>query len=280
MLKFAVAFAVGFGLCAVALFVLNALGADRHWVRGRIGFRAGLPLVGILIGVAQVGGEFLSRLIDRSVDGLDLSGVTELSREVVVLAVVGAAAVGLFEDVISPRVPSLVRAPGHPLVTLRRAALLIVAAFVASAHAWDGGFFDAEVTGRAVLIFLSATLFSEFDTGRGRCAKLGIIASAAMMVVSVRDPNLAGLAMVMGSAIVLLVPEMRRRSALGLGGSLAMGASFGAALSMWLDPDQHMLVVWVMLALVLVIRYALSERSWGREPLRTLDRLGTGEAAR
>jgi UDP-N-acetylmuramyl pentapeptide phosphotransferase/UDP-N-acetylglucosamine-1-phosphate transferase len=89
------------------------------------------------------------------------------------------------------------------------------------------------------------------------------------------EPQLAGVALAVGAAAGLLVPDLRERLMLGDSGANVLGAVLGLGVLLTCSPGVRLVVLVVVLALNLVSEVVSFSRVIDRvAPLRALDRLG------
>ena len=241
----------------------NVRGADVPVAVGMV-----LPVVLLAAGASLV-------LLDAG----DLVQVPQGALAVSVLAAAGFGLLGLFDDLAGDREAQGFR--GH-LSALRSRQLttgavklfgggalaVLVAAPTARERFWV-------LLADAALIALSANLANLFDRAPGRLAKVSLLAAVPIVVVAGIDPDLAGPAVVLGTLVALLVPDLRERLMLGDTGANVLGATLALAVVLTTAPSTRVVVLVVVAALNL-----LSERvSFSRViqqvgPLRWFDGLG------
>lgn len=125
------------------------------------------------------------------------------------------------------------------------------------------------------LVALSANLANLFDRAPGRVTKVFLVLSAVLVAVAAGAPQLLGLCVVAGAALVLLLPDLRERMMLGDAGANPMGATLGLTCVLCTTPVARTWVLVVVLALNLVSeRVSFSRVIDAVAPLRALDRLG------
>lgn len=133
------------------------------------------------------------------------------------------------------------------------------------------------------LVALAANLANLFDRAPGRLTKVAVIAAVVLVAVGpwsvvegdgLRSPPVAAL-FVVGSAVGLLVPELREQIMLGDTGANAVGAALGLGVVMALDEHARVGVMVVLLVLNLVSERISFSRVIGSTPgLSHLDRWG------
>ncbi len=96
---------------------------------------------------------------------------------------------------------------------------------VVVAHVRDGNIAMLVIDGAVVA--LSANLTNLLDLAPGRTTKVSMVWAAVLAVVSGFDPVLWPIAIVMGAAAALLVPDLRERMMLGDTGANVLGAVLG-----------------------------------------------------
>lgn len=129
----------------------------------------------------------------------------------------------------------------------------------------------------ALLIALAANVGNLFDRAPGRTIKVGGLALlAVLLVASTADRSqLAGVAMVLGASLGLLLLDVREYVMLGDAGSNAIGATVGVGVVLSCGLPVRVAVLVVALALnVISERVSFSRVIDAVAPLRFLDRLG------
>jgi len=127
----------------------------------------------------------------------------------------------------------------------------------------------------AALVALCANLANLFDRAPGRTLKIGLAGFLVLAVATQAPPELAGVALVMGAAAALLVPDLREELMLGDVGANVVGGVLGLGLVLVVAPE----VRTAALVLVAALNLASEAVSFSRvidatPPLRALDRAG------
>jgi UDP-N-acetylmuramyl pentapeptide phosphotransferase/UDP-N-acetylglucosamine-1-phosphate transferase len=144
---------------------------------------------------------------------------------------------------------------------------------VAAAPLADGDF--GQLVADGALIALAANLANLFDRRPGRVVKVSLLAGLVLVAAVGLEPQLAGVALAVGAAAGLLVPDLRERLMLGDSGANVLGAVLGLGVLLTCSPGVRLVVLVVVLALNLVSEVVSFSRVIDRvAPLRALDRLG------
>lgn len=139
----------------------------------------------------------------------------------------------------------------------------------------------ARVVIDAALIALAANMGNLLDRAPGRTIKWGLVAYAPIAVAAGDAAAGIALAVVAGSALVLLVGDVRERFMLGDTGANAIGAALGVGVVLSTSSGVRAGTMVALLALTLVSELvSFSRVIEAVPPLRAFDRLGrTGEAS-
>lgn len=81
------------------------------------------------------------------------------------------------------------------------------------------------------LVALAANLANLFDRAPGRVIKVSVLAFVGLLVAVGLAPELAGVALVMGAGVGLMLPDLKERLMLGDTGANVLGARWGWVLS-------------------------------------------------
>jgi UDP-N-acetylmuramyl pentapeptide phosphotransferase/UDP-N-acetylglucosamine-1-phosphate transferase len=219
-------------------------------------------------------------LVEMALTAGDIEAATAGSRRAVVLTAVAFGVLGLLDDLWGEG--SVRGFRGHVRALVRGELTtgglkLVGGGLVALAAAWWLRRDPAEVLAGGAAIALTANVTNLLDRAPGRSTKVAslLLLAAAFVAPSVEAPGLVGAAVVVGAALVALVPELRERTMLGDTGSNALGAAIATALVGWASLAALVAGAAAALALNLlseVRSYSdLIDRS---PPLRALDRLG------
>jgi hypothetical protein len=233
---------------------------------------------GVLLAVVAIGAEAVFAVIGAL--GVDAVVEAAPARLVMLLAAVGFGALGLLDDLAGTGADrgfaGHLRAMGHGRLTTGGIKLLgggaLALALAAAVHP-SAGLGRLVVDG--LLVALAANLGNLFDLAPGRVAKMALVTYAAVIGLSGFDGNLAGVAVIAGGAVALLVPDLRERLMLGDAGSNVLGAVAGLAVVLSFGFTIRVVVLAVVLALNLASEAVSFSRVIDRlPPLRWLDRLG------
>jgi UDP-GlcNAc:undecaprenyl-phosphate GlcNAc-1-phosphate transferase len=247
---------------------------------GRQNFR-GRPLptaAGIVAAVAVVAVEATATVVDAL--GADIDAATIGPRRLVVLAVVGFCLLGLLDDLggvgqsggFRGHLRSLAKGElttgGLKLFGGAALAIVVVAAGT-----------EGRSTGRliadAALVALSANLANLLDRAPGRVLKSGSVTFVVLAVATGANAELAGVAIAVGAALGLLVPDLRERAMLGDAGANPLGAVLGIGVVVACSPGVRLVVLAAVAALNLLSEVVSFTRVIDAvAPLRLLDRLG------
>lgn len=127
----------------------------------------------------------------------------------------------------------------------------------------------------AALVALGANLANLLDRRPGRAIKSGLVAMAALALLSAAAPELSGAMVVAGGAAALLLDDLRERLMLGDAGANVLGGVIALGVVVACAPGTRNLV----LAAVVALNVASEAVSFTRvieavPPLRALDRAG------
>jgi hypothetical protein len=127
----------------------------------------------------------------------------------------------------------------------------------------------------AALVALAANLGNLFDRAPARTTKVALVAFAVLVLLSGADPQLAGVAVVVGAGAGLVVPDLRERLMLGDAGANVLGAALGLGVVLSCSFGFRLGVLVVVAALNLVSeRVSFSKVIRDTGPLRAFDMLG------
>lgn len=127
----------------------------------------------------------------------------------------------------------------------------------------------------AAVVALAANLGNLLDRRPGRTTKASVVAFAAIAAVTRADPRLAGLAVVTGVALALLLDDLHEHVMLGDTGANALGGALGFGVVATRGPVTCISVLVVLLALNVTSEVVSFTRIIDAvPPLRALDRLG------
>lgn len=272
-----VAFLVGFGLAA-ALWVLAAP-AFAVEVFERQNFR-GRPLptaVGVLVALAALAADAVLSVADAA--GYDPDADLVGGLRLVTVTALGFGLLGLLDDLGGAG--ESVGFAGH-LRALARGRLTTgaiklfggaaVAVVVVSA-------LEPSSLGRLLadgaLVALAANLANLFDRAPARTTKVALLSLAVLVLATGAEPELAGVALVVGAGAGLIMADLRERLMLGDAGANVLGAALGLGVVLGCSPGVRTGV----LVAVALLNLASERVSFSRvinavPPLRALDRFG------
>jgi UDP-N-acetylmuramyl pentapeptide phosphotransferase/UDP-N-acetylglucosamine-1-phosphate transferase len=212
--------------------------------------------------VAAVGGQSLDET--RRLAGLTAGGS------------IGFGFIGLLDDLVGATSTKGFR--GH-LGALARGQVTtglvkLVWGVLLGVLAVPGGGWDAVRGG--VLVAACANLGNLFDRAPGRTVKVSLLGGAVVVALGAPAWELAGMALVLGAGLGLLVPDLRERCMLGDTGSNVLGAAVGFGLVVATGATGE----WIALGVVVALNAASEVVSFTKvidrtPPLRRLDRLGS-----
>lgn len=276
-------------MAVVVSFVAGALAAAGAWAltagafavptferenyRGRT-----LPTaVGVLLAVVALAGAALVDLAVAADIDVDAEAVTGFRLATV--ASIGFALVGLLDDLggagqsggFGAHLLALVRG------RLTTGALKLfggAAVAVVVVAAWEPGSLG-RLLADAALVALAANLGNLFDRAPGRALKVALVAFVVLVVAVGAEPELAGVALVVGAGAGLLAGDLGERLMLGDAGANVLGAVIGLGVVMTCSPG----VRTVVLVIVALLNLASERVSFSRviaavPPLRAADRWG------
>ncbi|HUR50033.1 MAG TPA: hypothetical protein VMY88_10985 [Acidimicrobiales bacterium] len=127
----------------------------------------------------------------------------------------------------------------------------------------------------AALIALCANLANLFDLAPGRAIKTAAIAGLMLVVATRADVLLRGVAVVVGSALGLLWPDLRERLMLGDTGANPLGAAVGLGIVLVCAPSTRLIVLAALALLNLASEFVSFSRVIAAvPPLRWFDGVG------
>lgn len=212
--------------------------------------------------------------------GVDLPAESVEPRRLGVLVAVGFALLGLLDDLggagQSGGFRGHLRSLARGELTTGGVKLLFGAALsVVVVAASTEGRSLGRLVGDAALVALAANLANLLDRAPGRVLKSALVAFAVLLVGAGAEPDLAGVALVLGAAAALLLPDVRERAMLGDTGANVVGAALGLGVVVACSPGVRL----VALVAVAALNLASEVVSFSRvidatPPLRWLDRAG------
>ena len=212
--------------------------------------------------------------------GADVDPETLGPRRLVVLAVAGFGLLGLLDDLGGTGQSGGFR--GH-LRSLVRGALTTGGLKLFGGAALSVVVVAAGTTGRssgrliadAALVALSANLANLLDRAPGRVLKGGGAVFVVLAVATGAGPELAGVAIAVGAALGLLLPDLRERCMLGDAGANPLGAVLGVGVVVACSPGVRLAVLGAVAALNLLSEAVSFSKVIDRTPpLRFVDHLG------
>lgn len=133
----------------------------------------------------------------------------------------------------------------------------------------------ARLLADAALVALAANLANLFDRAPGRVIKVSLVAFVLLVIGVGAEPQLAGIALVVGSSVGLLLADLRERLMLGDTGANVLGAALGLGVVLTCSPGVRTAVLVVVAALNLISeRVSFTRVINSVPPLRALDRFG------
>ena len=127
----------------------------------------------------------------------------------------------------------------------------------------------------ALLVALAANLGNLFDRVPGRTLKISLVAFAALALATGLDPELAGVAVVVGAGLALLPGDLGERLMLGDTGANALGGVLGLGVVLTTAPGTRLVVLVAVAALNLASEVVSFSRVIESVPvLRALDQAG------
>jgi UDP-GlcNAc:undecaprenyl-phosphate GlcNAc-1-phosphate transferase len=273
-----VAIGLVLGLTASSLTLRLVLGTLNTPVLQRMNHR-GAPIItaaGLVVVLAVLAVEAALGLVEAG--GMDPVGGT-IGRRLVVLATVGFGLLGFLDDLLgagesggfSGHLGALVhgRLTSGGIKLFGGAALAL--AVMASVQPGSVGRIIAD----GALVALAANLGNLMDRAPGRCLKVTVLAFVILCATAAADPDLIGVALVVGAAVALLPADLGEKVMLGDAGANVVGAALGIGVVLTSAPSIRNLV----LAALILLNGASEKVSYSRlidstPLLRKLDRLG------
>ncbi len=127
----------------------------------------------------------------------------------------------------------------------------------------------------ALLVALAANAGNLFDRAPGRALKVGALAFAGLVLATGLDPDLAGVAVVVGAALALAPADLDERVMLGDTGANALGGVLGLGLVLACAPLTRVIALVAVAGLNLAGELVSFSRVIDTvAPLRSLDRAG------
>jgi UDP-GlcNAc:undecaprenyl-phosphate/decaprenyl-phosphate GlcNAc-1-phosphate transferase len=211
--------------------------------------------------------------------GLELAAEATTGRRLVVLAALGFGLLGFVDDVLGVGESGGFR--GHlgaiargrltsgGIKMLGGAALAVV--IMAAVQPGSVG----RILADGALVALCANLANLLDRAPGRVTKATVVAAGALLAAAGLDEALLGVALVLGAALGLLLPDLRERLMLGDAGANVLGAAIGIGVVLTCAPVTRTGVLVAVAALNVASELVSFSRVIDRvPPLRWVDRLG------
>lgn len=234
--------------------------------------------VGIVIALAVLTVEAAVTVAD--VLGADVDARSIEPRRLAVLAAVGFSLLGLLDDLAGTgesggfrwHLRSLVRGRlTTGAVKLIGGAALSIIVVAASTSGRSTG----RLISDAALVALAANLGNLLDRAPGRVTKAAFITFVVLAAGTGAGPELAGVAVVIGAGLGLLVPDLRERGMLGDSGANVLGAALGLGVVVACSPDVRTITLVAVAALNMASEFVSYSRVIRAvPPLRWLDDLG------
>jgi UDP-N-acetylmuramyl pentapeptide phosphotransferase/UDP-N-acetylglucosamine-1-phosphate transferase len=270
-------FFAGAAACWAVWVVARGAFAVPVFARENVRGRTVPTAAGVVITVAALALEGAVTVAQAA--GADVSPAALTGRRVVLVLVLGMSMLGLLDDLGGVGESGGFR--GH-LRALARGRLTTgaVKLFGGAAVAIVAvSLIEPDDVGRliadAALVALAANLANLLDRAPGRVTKVALVAFLGL-AVAVRAPtSLAGVAVAVGAAAALLVPDLREELMLGDAGANAIGAALGIGVVLTCSTGARNAVLIVLVVLNLASEVVSFSRVIDRiAPLRALDRMG------
>lgn len=272
-----VAFVAGIVAALGAWRVLTPAFAAPVFTRENFRQRTLPTAVGVVIALVVVVGAAVVAVAESL--GWDPDAAITGGLTCVVTVAVGFALLGLLDDLggegQSGGFKGHLTELAHGRMTTGGAKLFGGAALgvVAAAPFSDGDFLQLVADG--ALVALAANLANLFDRRPGRVVKVSLLAGVILVLAVGLEPQLAGVALALGAAVGLLVPDLRERLMLGDSGANVLGAALGLGVLLTCSTGVRVVVLVVVLALNLISEVVSFSKVIDRvAPLRALDQLG------
>jgi UDP-N-acetylmuramyl pentapeptide phosphotransferase/UDP-N-acetylglucosamine-1-phosphate transferase len=233
--------------------------------------------VGVVTALVAVAGAAVVAVAENA--GWDPPGGFVAGLQAVVPVAVGFALLGLLDDLggvgQSGGFKSHLAALAHGRLTTGGAKLFFGAALgiIAAAPLADDSLTRLFLDG--ALIALAANLANLFDRRPGRVVKVSLLAGLLLVLGVGLEPELGGVALVLGAGVGLLWPDLREELMLGDAGANVLGAALGLGAVLTCSSLTNDVILVVLIALNLVSEVVSFSKVIDRvAPLRFLDRLG------
>lgn len=271
------AFVVGLALGSAGWWavrpILAAPSLQRSNYRG-----ATLPTAGgLVIVLAAVAAQGVVILADAG--GWSFEPRTAATRQMVLVAVLGLGFLGLLDDLAGEGQSGGFRghltALVHGRLTTGSLKLFGGAAVGVLAVAGPRSGSIGRILLDAALVAMAANLGNLLDRAPGRTLKVGVVGFLVLAVATGAPPGLGGVALVIGAASALLVPDLREDLMLGDVGANVVGGVLGLGLVLATAPEVRTVALVAVAALNLASEAVSFTSVIDRTPpLRTVDRLG------
>jgi hypothetical protein len=270
---FAVGVAAALGLWLLTSAAFAAPVFERENFRGR-----SLPTaVGVLCALVAVGVDAVTALVVAAGGEPDAAAVTGL--RLVTVAALGFALLGLLDDLGGAGESGGFRGHLRSLASGRLTTGAVklfggaaVGVVVVSVREPDS---LGRVLADGALVALAANLGNLFDRAPGRTTKVSLVAFVALVLAVGAEPELAGVALVVGAGAGLLPADLAERLMLGDAGANVLGAALGLGVVLVCAPATRTAVLVVVALLNLASeRVSFSRVIAAAPPLRAADRWG------
>jgi len=245
----------------------------------RVNFRdRSLPTaVGVVIALVVVAGAAVVAVAENA--GWDPPGGFVFGLQATVPVAVGFALLGLLDDLggvgQSGGFKAHLRALAHGRLTTGGAKLFVGAALglIAAAPLADDSLTRLFLDG--ALVALAANLANLFDRRPGRVVKVSLLAGVLLVLGVGLEPELGGVALVLGAGVALLWPDLREELMLGDAGANVLGAALGLGAVLTCSSLTNDVILGVLVALNLVSEVVSFSKVIDRvPPLRFVDQVG------
>ncbi len=276
-------------MIVAAAFVAGLVGALALWAMTSPAFAVGvferenfrgraLPTaVGVLVALVVVAVDALTAVVVAA--GADPDAAAVAGLRLVTVTAVGFALLGLLDDLGGAGESGGFRGHLRSLASGRLTTGAIklfggaaVGVVVVSVRESDS---VGRVLADGALVALAANLGNLFDRAPGRTTKVGLVALVALVLGAGAEPELAGVALVVGACAGLLPADLGERLMLGDAGANVVGAALGLGVVLACAPTTRTVLLVVVAGLNLVSeRVSFSRVIAAVPPLRAADRFG------
>jgi UDP-N-acetylmuramyl pentapeptide phosphotransferase/UDP-N-acetylglucosamine-1-phosphate transferase len=233
--------------------------------------------VGVLCALVAVGVDAVTALVVAAGGEPDAAAVAGL--RLVTVAALGFALLGLLDDLGGAGESGGFRGHLRSLASGRLTTGAVklfggaaVGVVVVSVREPDS---LGRVLADGALVALAANLGNLFDRAPGRTTKVSLVAFVALVLAVGAEPELAGVALVVGAGAGLLPADLAERLMLGDAGANVLGAALGLGVVLVCAPATRTVVLVVVALLNLASeRVSFSRVIAAAPPLRAADRWG------